>query len=155
MLPEYIVAAFVKKLARLSLLVPSHACIYIIALIYKLILKHPQIKVLIHRVGTNLKGRTYLHHLEEFSPAKGPLNLQSSENRIEVWKGIDPFLPDEVDPKKSKAMESCLWEIETLCHHYDPLVVKTAEKFKDNIKDQVSIFDIRDFTNISYDQVSH
>jgi hypothetical protein len=40
--------------------------------------------------------------------------------REEVGNGEDPFIESEVDPAKCRALESSLWEIETLKHHYAP-----------------------------------
>nr|XP_020036819.1 nucleolar complex protein 4 homolog isoform X2 [Castor canadensis] len=38
----------------------------------------------------------------------------------------DPYNPDEVDPARSHALESCLWELQTLQQHYHPEVSKAA-----------------------------
>jgi hypothetical protein len=45
------VSSFVKKLCRLCLSCPPHSIIYILALVYHLILKNPELRSLIHRVG--------------------------------------------------------------------------------------------------------
>ncbi len=34
----------------------------------------------------------------------------------------DPYLPDELEPAKSRAMESSLWELQTLAMHVLPQV---------------------------------
>jgi U3 small nucleolar RNA-associated protein 19 len=49
-LPAYIVAAFIKRLARLCLVVPTPAGYYCIGQVIWLLRKHPQCQVLIHRV---------------------------------------------------------------------------------------------------------
>ncbi|XP_069861168.1 nucleolar complex protein 4 homolog [Dipodomys merriami] len=38
----------------------------------------------------------------------------------------DPYDPMEEDPAKSQALESCLWELQTLQQHYHPEVSKAA-----------------------------
>ncbi|XP_054450410.1 nucleolar complex protein 4 homolog [Pteronotus mesoamericanus] len=38
----------------------------------------------------------------------------------------DPYDPDEEDPAKSRALESCLWELQALQRHYHPDVSKAA-----------------------------
>ncbi|KAM5238809.1 nucleolar complex protein 4 homolog [Ctenodactylus gundi] len=38
----------------------------------------------------------------------------------------DPYNPEEEDPAKSRALESCLWELQTLQQHYHPEVSTAA-----------------------------
>ncbi|XP_010602556.1 nucleolar complex protein 4 homolog [Fukomys damarensis] len=38
----------------------------------------------------------------------------------------DPYDPEEEDPAKSRALESCLWELQTLQQHYHPEVSRAA-----------------------------
>uniref|UniRef100_A0A8D2B3G4 Nucleolar complex associated 4 homolog n=1 Tax=Sciurus vulgaris TaxID=55149 RepID=A0A8D2B3G4_SCIVU len=38
----------------------------------------------------------------------------------------DPYDPEEEDPAQSRALESCLWELQTLQRHYHPEVSKAA-----------------------------
>ena len=49
LLPAYLVAAFVKRLAQLALLAPPQAALTNLALIYNLLLRHPACVLLIHR----------------------------------------------------------------------------------------------------------
>ena len=49
LLPAYLVAAFVKRLAQLALVAPPPAALTNLALIYNLMLRHPATVVLIHR----------------------------------------------------------------------------------------------------------
>lgn len=48
-LPASLVASFVKRLARLGLLIPQHDQCLILTFIYNLILRHPTVRVLIDR----------------------------------------------------------------------------------------------------------
>ncbi|KAH9503912.1 Nucleolar complex protein 4 [Bulinus truncatus] len=99
-LPSYLVAAFAKRLSRLSLHAPASAVHIIIPFIFNLIALHPSLEILLGRNDT-------------------PNALSS-----------DPFVPDEKDPAICKALDSCLWELETLEHHYDPLTSQKAQKRK-------------------------
>jgi U3 small nucleolar RNA-associated protein 19 len=51
----------------------------------------------------------------------------NGEVRIET----DPYLFNEEDPSQSHAMESSLWEIQTLKHHYCPEVATMAKIFEE------------------------
>ncbi|PIK50120.1 putative nucleolar complex protein 4-like [Apostichopus japonicus] len=87
-LPSYLVAAFAKRLARLSLVAPPNALEYVIPFIINLFVRHPNCSILVHRT-------------------EGALDFTS-----------DPYNHEEKDPAKSNALESCLWELETLQSHY-------------------------------------
>ena len=57
-LPSYLVAAFAKKLARLSLTAPPHGLVVVIPMVYNLLMRHPTAKVLLH----NPEGPTGKEH---------------------------------------------------------------------------------------------
>ncbi|GFN95550.1 nucleolar complex protein 4 homolog [Plakobranchus ocellatus] len=99
-LPSYLVAAFAKRLAQLSLHAPASALYTSLPFIMNLISRHPACEVLLHR----------------------------TENPLEF--DHDPFLPNEPDPKNSKALESCLWELQTLERHIDPNIAERSKKRK-------------------------
>ncbi|XP_018323703.1 nucleolar complex protein 4 homolog A [Agrilus planipennis] len=68
-LPESLVAAFVKRMARLALLAPSEDTIVICRFIGNLILRHPGLKVLIdHPTGGTTSSDPYL--MDESDPMK-------------------------------------------------------------------------------------
>lgn len=96
-LPESLVAAFAKRLARLALVAPSEDIIVICMFIGNLILRHPGLKSL-------------LNH-----PTGGSATT-------------DPYIMEERDPLKSNAINSSLWEIQTLQNHILPSVA-TAARF--------------------------
>jgi U3 small nucleolar RNA-associated protein 19 len=96
-LPENLVAAFVKRLARLALIAPSEDVIIICMFIGNLIFRHPGLKCL-------------LNH-----PTGGSAST-------------DPYIMEERDPIKSNAINSSLWEIQTLQQHALPNVA-TAARF--------------------------
>lgn len=94
-LPSYLVAAFIKRFARLSLTTTPAGAMVSVRFIYNLLKRHPSCKVLIHRPTDNAMD-----------------------------KGNDPFVEDENDPAKSNALESSLWEVQSLLQHYHPDVAK-------------------------------
>ncbi|ELU14912.1 hypothetical protein CAPTEDRAFT_227825 [Capitella teleta] len=87
-LPGYLVAAFIKRLARLGLTAPPAALTIVVPFIYNLTRRHPSCSVLIHRAETT----------DGFAS--------------------DPFIMTENDPSKCRALESSLWELQTLQSHY-------------------------------------
>ncbi|CAH2295663.1 nucleolar complex 4 homolog [Pelobates cultripes] len=95
-LPVYLVAAFAKRLSRLSLTAPPQVLLMIIPFICNLIRRHPACRILIHRPS-----------------AAGDLTA-------------DPYVMEEQEPAKCQALESSLWELETLQKHYHPDVVRAA-----------------------------
>lgn len=97
-LPENLVAAFVKRLARLSLVAPLQDITTIIYFIGNLILRHPGLKRLICHPSGGTK---------------------------EVPR--DTFIMDERDPVESNALESSLWEIASLQQHVVPSIAQAAK----------------------------
>lgn len=105
-LPVYLVAAFVKRLARLSLTAPPTALLILLPFICNLIRRHPSCRVLIHRP----------------SAADEPCD--------------DPYVMEEEDPAQCHALESSLWEIKTLQNHYHPDVSKAATMINEPLSAQ-------------------
>ncbi|XP_071672050.1 nucleolar complex protein 4 homolog isoform X2 [Patagioenas fasciata] len=95
-LPAYLVAAFLKRLSRLALTAPPEALLMILPFICNLFRRHPACRVLVHRPD-------------------GPRDVSE-----------DPYVMEEEEPSESRALESCLWEIQTLQNHYHPEVAKAA-----------------------------
>ncbi|XP_048875568.1 nucleolar complex protein 4 homolog isoform X2 [Brienomyrus brachyistius] len=95
-LPVYLVAAFAKRLSRLALTAPPAALLMILPFIYNLIRRHPACRVLIHRPDAP--------------------NMPCD----------DPYLMEEEDPALCHALDSSLWELQTLQKHYHPDVSKAA-----------------------------
>lgn len=116
-LPSYLVSAFAKRLSRLSLTAPPQALLMIIPFIYNLIRRHPACRPLIHR----------------------PSGLSDLSG--------DPFIMEEEDPAKSRAQESCLWELKALQKHYLPDVAKAASVLNRPLSEQED--DISDLLEIS------
>ncbi|XP_041347995.1 nucleolar complex protein 4 homolog A-like [Gigantopelta aegis] len=99
-LPAYLVASFAKKLSRILLTAPSSGLRLAIPFMLNLVIRHPNLKVMLNRTN-------------------GPTDITS-----------DPYNYDETDPGKSKALDSCLWELKTLQSHYCPDIVSQASRIE-------------------------
>ncbi|XP_037068036.1 nucleolar complex protein 4 homolog isoform X2 [Pollicipes pollicipes] len=95
-LPEYLVAAFVKRLSRLALTAPTPTQTMLIRLICSLMVRHRGLQ----RMTDDPRGATRL-------PA-------------------DPYRPDEPEPARCGAAESALWEVRSLRSHLVPAVSRAA-----------------------------
>ncbi|KRZ23720.1 Nitric oxide-associated protein 1 [Trichinella pseudospiralis] len=95
-LPTYLVAAFIKKLSRLSLRAPLDSCIILLGLIRNWLIRHPACQFLANR----------------------------QDEQLQITN--DPYNVDELNPQLSNAMQSYLWEIQTLKCHYNEQVANMA-----------------------------
>jgi hypothetical protein len=107
-LPRGMVAAFVKRLVRRALTAPPVGTLWCLRLSLELIQKHPSVSFLVHK-SVNL-----------FEAAPG--------GSLEVG-GPDPFDDSALDPQRSGADRSSLWELETLRNHMCPAVARLADAF--------------------------
>ncbi|XP_033229282.1 nucleolar complex protein 4 homolog B [Belonocnema kinseyi] len=106
-LPEALVAAFAKRLSRLTLVAPAEDIIIILLFVGNLLLRHPGLKRLID-------------------------HPQNGEVVSEEGAGAgDPFLMEERDPLRSNALLSSLWEIKALQCHILPSVATAARFIRD------------------------
>ncbi|KAF9227820.1 CBF-domain-containing protein [Gyrodon lividus] len=100
-LPSSLLASFVKRLSRLSLTAPPAAIVMIVPFTYNLLKRHPALMVMIH-------------------------NAQDLNDSF-----VDPFLPDEVNPNVTNAIDSSLWELYSHRHHYESAVSTLARIFEE------------------------
>lgn len=70
---------------------------------------------------------------------------------LEIAVDADPFLMDEPDPLKSRALESSLWELDLLKNHVQPKVAAAA-KFLDTSMPSIE-WDFREQLDSTYAQV--
>lgn len=117
-LPASLVASFIKRLSRLSLNAPPAAIVSVIPWVYNLFKLHPTCTFMLHR---------------EIPDADG---------------ADDPFDPSEPDPTLTNALESSLWELETLQSHYHPNVAAIARIISEQFTKQAYI--VEDFLDHSY-----
>ncbi|EPS72261.1 hypothetical protein M569_02494, partial [Genlisea aurea] len=133
LLPAYLAAAFCKKLSRLVLFAPPSGALVITALVHNLLQRHPSIYFLVHQEEINLDSSV----------------KSNSGNGI---RGVDLFRYEEDDPKKSNAMRSSLWEMDTLRHHYCPAVSRFAISLENDLssKSKAAEVAVKDFSSGSY-----
>lgn len=103
-MPAYLVAAFVKRISRLSLDASPAVISWVIPFVYNMFKAHPAIRVLIHR----------------------KVDESGDQKR-------DPFSMADLDPSKCKAIESSLWEIHALNRHYWTDAVKQSRIFSERL----------------------
>ncbi|CAN7048124.1 hypothetical protein IGI04_025722 [Brassica rapa subsp. trilocularis] len=142
LLPAYLAASFTKKLSRLSLSVPPSGSLVITALIYNLLRRHPTINHLVHQETVETAN-------EANSEADEPNECRPKTNKN---LGIDYFNNQESDLKKTGAMRSSLWEIDTLRHHYCPPVSRFVSSLETDltIRAKTTEMKIEDFSSGSY-----
>lgn len=128
-LPANLVASFIKRLSRLSLRAPPAAIVVVVPWIYNMFKRHP--------------ACTFMMHRETRDPeAKRLLEEQGMD---------DPFDMDEEDPFLTDAIESSLWEIETLQNHYHPNVATLAHIISEQFTKRS--YNLDDFLDYSYTAV--
>ncbi|XP_071731883.1 protein NUCLEOLAR COMPLEX ASSOCIATED 4 [Rutidosis leptorrhynchoides] len=130
LLPAYLAASFAKKLSRLSLTAPPFGSLVIIALIHNLLRRHPSINCLVHQEDSDEKANDASH----------------------IKTGIDHFNNEETDLKKTNAMRSSLWEIDTLRHHYCPPVSRFVLSLENDltVRSKTTEVAVKDFSSGSY-----
>ncbi|KAF3909024.1 hypothetical protein ABW21_db0200326 [Orbilia brochopaga] len=125
-LPAILVASFVKRMARLCLSAPPSAIVAVIPFVYNLMRLHPTCTFMLHRV----------------------LGKELYSEKIRKTGFEDTFDENEVDPMKTGALESSLWELETLQSHYHPNVATLAKILSEQFTKQQ--YNTEDFLDHSY-----
>ncbi|KAG2277897.1 hypothetical protein Bca52824_060452 [Brassica carinata] len=143
LLPAYLAASFAKKLSRLSLSVPPSGSLVITALIYNLLRRHPTINHLVHQEPVDNANEANSEAEED---------NESSRPKTNKKLGMDYFNNQETDLKKTGAMRSSLWEIDTLRHHYCPPVSRFVSSLETDltIRAKTTEMKIEDFSSGSY-----
>ncbi|EFR02155.1 nucleolar complex protein 4 [Nannizzia gypsea CBS 118893] len=127
-LPATLVASFIKRLSRLALNAPPAAIVVIVPWIYNMLRSHPTCTFMIHR------------DLKKHDP--------SLYEEIEEEGMDDPFDAYEPNPTLTNAIESSLWEIETLQSHYHPNTAALARIISEQFTKQH--YNVEDFLDLSY-----
>lgn len=125
-LPATLLASFVKRLARLSLNAPPSAIVVIVPFMYNIFKSHPTCTFMMHR----------------------EIRDKDLAADIEATGMEDPFDPSEEDPLLTNAIESSLWEIETLQSHYHPNVASIARIISEQFTKQH--YNLEDFLDHTY-----
>ena len=121
-IPASTVASFVKKLARISLTAPPGALLVLMPFCYNVMAFHKPTRVL-------------LTYARKDKAPKQP------------W--VDPFDENEVDPAKTHAIDSCLWEFRVHSTHVVPAVANMAAMFQNQDFSQ-PLFGIDEFAGATY-----
>lgn len=125
-LPAALVASFIKRLSRLALHGPPAGIVAVVPWIYNMFKRHPTCTFMIHR---EIRDPDKRKDLEE--------------------EGMDdPFDMEEEDPMQTGAIESSLWEIETLQSHYHPNVATLAKIISEQFTKRS--YNLEDFLDQSY-----
>ncbi|ETN43548.1 uncharacterized protein HMPREF1541_02707 [Cyphellophora europaea CBS 101466] len=123
-LPVATIASFIKRLSRLCLFAPPSAIVAVVPFIYNLLKQHPSTTFMIHR--------------NPFPPyTKSKTDL-----------GVDPYDPAETDPQTTGAIDSSLWELDTLQSHYHPTVASIARIISEQFTKQH--YNLEDFLDHGY-----
>jgi U3 small nucleolar RNA-associated protein 19 len=125
-LPATLVASFLKRLSRLSLNAPPSAIVVIVPFMYNLFKSHPTCTFMMHR----------------------EIRDKELAADIEAREMDDPFDMSELDPLHTNAIESSLWEIETLQSHYHPNVAAIARIISEQFTKQA--YNLEDFLDHTY-----
>ncbi|KAJ5766204.1 uncharacterized protein N7511_003820 [Penicillium nucicola] len=125
-LPATMVASFMKRLSRLALNAPPSAIVVIVPFLYNFFKSHPTTSFLLHR---SIRDKDLLETVEK--------------------EGMDdPFDDTEANPTMTNAIESSLWEIETLQSHYHPNVAAIARIISEQFTKQA--YSLEDFLDHTY-----
>ncbi|KAK1931944.1 Nucleolar complex protein 4 [Phytophthora citrophthora] len=151
-LPAYTVAAFAKRLSRSSLTAEPGAILFIIPMVYNLILRHKECLQLIHRTGAFTAAEKAAKRRAELSSGTdvdaAAKKLSSETTELVLKDGHDPFVNDELDPIKCNALQSSLWELYTMKHHYNADVALKARMFEEKLRHQ--FVDVDESLEITY-----
>ncbi|KAL6944819.1 hypothetical protein ACO0RG_001573 [Hanseniaspora osmophila] len=129
-LSSNLIAGFMKKMSRSLLTSSPNAIVSVIPMIYNLLKLHPNCMILIH-------DPDYINPY--FTNSKGEI-----EQRI----FHDAFDINEPNPEFSNAINSSLWELETLMHHYHPNVASLAKIFQQPFRKMS--YNMEDFLDWNY-----
>ncbi|KAF2773423.1 CBF-domain-containing protein [Teratosphaeria nubilosa] len=130
-LPATMVASFIKRLARLSLQAPPGAIVWIVPWTYNMLKQHPACAFMLHRT---------------YHPAHNIYNLNPAYEETGIVK--DTFDANETDPTATGAIDSSLWELETLSSHYHPNVATLAKILSEQFTKRE--YSLEDFLDHSY-----
>ncbi|KAL9054918.1 MAG: hypothetical protein Q9162_003859 [Coniocarpon cinnabarinum] len=128
-LPAAMVASFIKRLSRLALQAPPAAVVTIVPFVYNMLQMHPTCTFMIHREPRTPEER----------------------RTIEEQGAADPFNMSEEDPMNTGAIDSCLWELETLQFHFHPNVASLAKIISQEFRKQA--YYLEDFLDHSYNSL--
>lgn len=129
-LPAAMVASFIKRLSRLALQSPPGAIVWIVPWVYNALKQHPPCTFMLHRT----------YHPSHAIYTKHPNYADEGMD--------DPFDMHQKDPMLTGAIDSSLWELETLQSHYHPNVATLAKIMSEQFTKRD--YQLEDFLDHSY-----
>ena len=130
-LPATLVASFIKQLSRLALSAPPAGIVAVIPFVYNMLQRHRHCTFMLHR-----------------EPHSAFLAWQKLSSNHDTAVLEDPFDADEPDPIKTNALESSLWELDTLHTHYHPNVATLSGIMAQQFTKRE--YQLEDFLDYSY-----
>lgn len=133
-LPAYVVAAFVKRFSRLALIASVETLYPLVPLITNCLIRHPNLMELFNRPSSQANGK-------------------EAADKEAAGKGAngDPYDFEQTDLRKTRALESSLWELRTLQTHWDRRVREQASFINRPLpKSELDLSDLleRDFPSL-------
>ncbi|KAF2682564.1 CBF-domain-containing protein [Lentithecium fluviatile CBS 122367] len=125
-LPATLVASFIKRLSRLALHAPPAGIVVVVPWVYNMFKRHP--------------ACTFMMHREIRDP--------ETKKQLKEEGMDDPFDMDEQDPLLTDAIESSVWELESLQSHYHPNVATLAKVISEQFTKRS--YNLEDFLDHSY-----
>ncbi|CAK3997537.1 related to NOC4 Nucleolar, forms a complex with Nop14p that mediates maturation and nuclear export of 40S [Lecanosticta acicola] len=129
-LPVAMVASYLKRLSRLALQSPPGGIVWIVPWVYNMLKQHPPCTFMLHRT---------------YHPAHA---IYANYPKYEEEGMDDPFDMSQSDPMLTGAIDSSLWELETLQSHYHPNVATLAKIMGEQFTKRD--YQLEDFLDHSY-----
>ena len=129
-LPAVMVASFIKRLARLSLQAPPGGIVWVVPWTYNMLKKHPTCTFMLHRT---------------YHPSH---SIYASNSKYDEEGMDDPFDMAQPDPMRTNAIDSSLWELQTLQDHWHPNVATLARILSEQFTKRD--YQLDDFLDHSY-----
>lgn len=90
-----------------------------ITFVHNLLRRHPACSVLLHRPSR--PSTATVSPIPDPDPAASMPAHESAEPRMAAGEaGVDLYVEEAADPARSRALESSLWEVDSLRNHYCP-----------------------------------
>ena len=137
-----------QRLCRLALTASPSAAALALGLTHNMLLQHPAVRALIHRPPNwkipKAEGE------DSDGDGGGDEGDDATAALLLAATSSDPFEADESDPEHCGAINSCLWEVDTLRLHACPTVASIASLFATPITLQTPQVDLEPLGTLTY-----
>lgn len=131
-LPAYLTAAFCKRLARVALNAPVGMALFIVPEVYNIIKRHNALLPLLHKAKEES-----MVQMRPGDAAAAAIGKGAVANAKILWPAsADRFDAATDEPSASKALESSLWELVALQHHYHGPIATLARSLSSGLLKQ-------------------